>query len=164
MQTITDPARNPVAADFILPFQSGWKDPLSGPRVPELMLTFFKGTQFVGAYGAGRGPDYVVSHPPSQGFRSQQVRPKKSPVSFAVSAFNRRVQESTPGGTPRRDIGDGKRRARLTIHGGNHPVPPQRMEDSPKPHDTPPRRGPPVDVDPTGIATGKPRIGSAANT
>ncbi len=71
LKTITDPSQIRVAAEFIRQFESGWRDPASGVRVPVVMLRFYKDTRFVGAYGIG--DDYVVSDPPTAGFWSRKV-------------------------------------------------------------------------------------------
>jgi hypothetical protein len=71
VKTVTDPAQIRIATDFIRRFETGWRDPLTGVRIPSLMLTFFRDNRFVGAYGIG--DDYVVSNPPTAGFWSRKV-------------------------------------------------------------------------------------------
>ena len=71
VKTITDPGQVRVAIDFIQRFESGWRDPLSGVRVPGVMLSFFKDERFVGAFGIDNR--YVMTDPPTAGFWSREV-------------------------------------------------------------------------------------------
>lgn len=68
---IRDSARVAEGIKFIQRYQSGWKDPLSGPVVPDFLLMFYQGRRFVGAYGVGYGD--IVSYPPADGFWSQRI-------------------------------------------------------------------------------------------
>jgi hypothetical protein len=71
VKTIRDGAQIRQAIAFIERYQSGWKDPVTGPVVPTFMLTFFKGDE--GISGFGVGGRYIVSHPPTAGFWSRTV-------------------------------------------------------------------------------------------
>jgi hypothetical protein len=71
VKTITDPAQVRVAIDFIQSLESGWRDPLSGVRIPRVMLRLFKDDRFVGAYGIDNR--YVMSNPPTAGFWSREA-------------------------------------------------------------------------------------------
>jgi hypothetical protein len=73
VKTITDPDQVRAAARFARANETGWKDPLSGPRIPEYLLRFFNGSRFLGGYGIGSG--YIVSDPTVNGFWSQTVPP-----------------------------------------------------------------------------------------
>jgi hypothetical protein len=48
-----------MAARFIQRYESGWKDALAGPLVPEFMLTFYSGSRGLGGFGIGM--DQVMS-------------------------------------------------------------------------------------------------------
>jgi hypothetical protein len=61
------------AVRFARAKQSGWKDPISGPRVPQYLLQFYNGSRGVGGYGIGS--KYIVSDPTVNGFWSQTVPP-----------------------------------------------------------------------------------------
>lgn len=69
--TITAPSDVRFACDFIQALQTGWSDPVSGPRIPRLMLRFFKNERFLGAFGIDSR--YVMSDPPTAGFWSREA-------------------------------------------------------------------------------------------
>lgn len=71
VKTITDPGQVTAAAQFIQRYESGWKDPLQGPLVPDFMLHFYVGNRGLGGYGIASGA--VVSDPPTSGFWSRSV-------------------------------------------------------------------------------------------
>lgn len=71
VRTITDRSQIQAAVDFIERYPSGWKDPLGGPRVPRLMLLFFRGDTGISGFGVGRG--YIVSDPSTLGFWSRDI-------------------------------------------------------------------------------------------
>jgi hypothetical protein len=71
VKTVTDAAQIRSARDFIRQFETGWRDPVSGIRIPDVMLRFYHDGHFVGAYGIG--DNYVVSDPPMAGFWSRKV-------------------------------------------------------------------------------------------
>jgi hypothetical protein len=75
IKTITDPVLISAAAEFIQRFTSGWKDPLSGPVVPDFMLHFYAGERGIGGYGIGVG--VIVSNPPTHGFWSRSAPEKE---------------------------------------------------------------------------------------
>ena len=72
IKTIEDKAQIDAAVRFIRQYEEGWRDPLSGPRVPRFMLDFSVGGRHLGSYGMGVG--YVVSDPTTDGFWSRDVR------------------------------------------------------------------------------------------
>jgi hypothetical protein len=71
VKTITDAAQVRQAIEFIERYQSGWRDPVTGPVVPTFMLTFFKGEEGISGFGVGGRS--IVSHPPTTGFWSRSV-------------------------------------------------------------------------------------------
>lgn len=73
VKTITDPGQVRAAVRFARANETGWKDPLSGPQIPQYLLRFFTGSRFLGGYGIGSG--YIVSDPTVNGFWSHTVPP-----------------------------------------------------------------------------------------
>jgi hypothetical protein len=69
--TMTGPGQVRVGVDFIQALESGWRDPLTGVRVPRVMLSFFKDDRFLGAFGID--DRYLMSHPPNAGFWSREA-------------------------------------------------------------------------------------------
>jgi hypothetical protein len=51
VKAIADPDQVHAAARFARANETGWKDPLSGPRIPQYLLRFFNGSRFLGGYG-----------------------------------------------------------------------------------------------------------------
>jgi hypothetical protein len=71
LKTLSDAAQVQAAATFIGRRETGWKDPLSGPLIPHIVLMFYSGTRFLGGFGVGNS--YIVSYPPKDGFWSRDV-------------------------------------------------------------------------------------------
>jgi hypothetical protein len=71
LKTLTDPAQVQAATTFIRQRETGWKDPLTGPVIPRIVLMFYSGTRFLGGFGVGDSS--IVSYPPKDGFWSRDV-------------------------------------------------------------------------------------------
>jgi hypothetical protein len=71
IKTIDDKTQIDVAVRFIRQYETGWRDPISGPRVPRFMLDFFVGERRIGSYGIG--VRYIVSDPTTDGFWSRDA-------------------------------------------------------------------------------------------
>jgi len=71
IKTIEDKAQIDAAVQFIRQYETGWRDPIKGPRVPRFMLDFLVRGRRIGSYGIGVG--YVVSDPTTDGFWSRDV-------------------------------------------------------------------------------------------
>ena len=71
IKTIDDKSQIDAAVRFIRQYETGWRDPASGPLVPRFMLDFLVDGRRIGSYGIGVG--YVVSNPTIDGFWSRDV-------------------------------------------------------------------------------------------